>query len=168
LQFPLPEPQARPVAPARIRGNQQRAATAVGAPTHHAPPSSDRVNREAGRVMVDPHAHPTFVALEIVDAVGNRLAASRGSRGDHEVVHAHPVWRLHRPPRAPAILEVADQLFLFRVDGDRRLPASLPPPHRLRDIAKLGVRSGMWRPSRVLMLLWRLYPSACSRSATTV
>src|SRR5215217_2540895 len=143
LQLPLPEPQACPVAPARIRGDQQRTDAAIGGSPHHAPPSPDRVDREAGRVMVDAHAYPPFVTLEIVDTVRNGLATPRGSRGDHKVMHAHALGRLHRPPRPPAILEVADQLFLLRVDGDRRLPTALPPAHRLRDIAKLRIPIGM-------------------------
>ena len=75
LQFPLPEAQAGAVAAAGIRRDQQRLGLAIGRAAHLLPPSSNRLDGEGRGVVIDPDAHPAFVAVQIVDAVRNGLAA---------------------------------------------------------------------------------------------
>ena len=73
LQFPLPQPEARPVAPACIRRDQQRLGLSIRRATHVLPPTLDRPYREARGVVIDPDTHPAFVAMQIVDAIRNGL-----------------------------------------------------------------------------------------------
>ena len=70
-QFPLPQPEARPVAPACIRRDQQRLGLSIRRATHVLPPTLDRPYREARGVVIDPDTHPAFVAMQIVDAIRN-------------------------------------------------------------------------------------------------
>src|SRR5205814_323168 len=77
LQFPFPEPEAGAVTPAGIRGDQQRLGVTVHGPSHDTPPTPDRLDREARRVVIDADAHPAFITLQIVDAVWNRFPALR-------------------------------------------------------------------------------------------
>jgi hypothetical protein len=43
--------------------------------------------------VIDAHAHPAFIALQIVDAIRNRFPALRRGGGDHEIVDADPLGR---------------------------------------------------------------------------
>src|SRR5437899_959502 len=112
------------------------------------PPAADRVDRTAGRVVIDADADPPFIALEIVDAVRDGFPVA--GRRDHEIMDAHPVRSPFWTPGAAAILEVANQFFLLRVYRDRRLPLLLRPPDGLRNVPELGV------PIRMLSSLARL------------
>ena len=112
-------------------------ACAIGRAAHLLPPASNRLHGEGRGVVIDADAHPAFVAVQIVDAVRNGLAARR--RLDQEVVDAHPLGRLRRAPRAAGVLEVPDQFLLLRVHRDRRLLLPLRRAHAPRDVAKLRV-----------------------------
>ena len=101
------------------------------------PPASNRPHREGRGVVIDAHTHPAFVAVQIVDAVRNGLAARRAR--DQEVVDAHAVGRSRRTPRAAGILEVPDELLLLRIHRDRRLLRPLRRAHLARDVPKLRV-----------------------------
>src|SRR5215471_2601683 len=135
LQFPLPEADAWAIAAAGVRGNHERSRTRIRAATHLLPPPANRIHREAGGVVVNPDAHPAFIATQIVHAVGDRFPVS-GVAND-KVVHAHPVGLAFAPPRAAAIFEIADQLLLLRVDRDRRVSLPLRPLDGLGYIAEL-------------------------------
>src|SRR5260221_9697371 len=50
---------------------------AIGRRAHLLPPPANRLHGESGRVVIDADAHPTFIAVEIVDAIRNGLAARR-------------------------------------------------------------------------------------------
>src|SRR5436190_21812538 len=69
LQFPLPQAQARSVAPTGIRSDQQRVALAIGRSAHLLPPPSNRLHGKAGGVVIDSDAHPAFIAAEVVAAI---------------------------------------------------------------------------------------------------
>src|SRR2546425_4420170 len=142
LQFPFPQPHARAIAAAGVRGDEQRARAPIAGPAHLAPPSSDRLGREGRRVVINAHTDPPRVAREIVDPIGNRLAALR----DEEVMDPHRLGLARRPPLSSRVLEVADQLFLLGIDGDDRLPGALSTPHLLVDVPELRVAIRMIRP----------------------
>ena len=71
--------------------------------------------------MVNAHADPAGVAGEIVDPVGNGLAALR----NQEVMDPDRRGLAVRPPLAARVLEVADQFLLLRIDGDDGLRGPL-------------------------------------------
>ena len=54
-------------------------------------------------------------------------------------MHADPMGVAVRPPGAAFIGEIPDELLLFRVHRDGRLPLPLRPPHRVGEVAKLCV-----------------------------
>ena len=60
LQFPLPQPEARPVAPACIRRDQQRLGLSIRRATHVLPPTLDRPYREARGVVIDSRHSPSL------------------------------------------------------------------------------------------------------------
>ena len=93
--------------------------------------------------MVDPHAHPALVALEIIHAVRDGFAAGLAVGRDHEVMHAHAVGGARGTPRPAAILEVADEFLLLGVHRDRRLLLRLLPAHGLGDVPELGITIGV-------------------------
>ena len=111
---------------------------------HHLPPGPDRVDREAGRVMVDADPHPADVASDVVDPVRDRSAQFRDPRVVHTDRLGLPLW-----PRFPAsVLEVAN-----RTPRQARNPGQGPthqhtntPP---RSIAVYGNwPAPLWRRSR--------------------
>src|SRR5579864_5854582 len=140
-KLPLPQADAGAVAPTAVRCDEQRGGTTVRRPPHQFPPAPDRVDREARRVVIDPDADPAFIAMKVVDAVGNRLALL----WDDEVVHPHGLRCSFRPPLPAHVLEVADQLLLFRVHRNGRLRPFLVATHLFIDVPKLRVAIGMLR-----------------------
>src|SRR5216110_101574 len=101
LQFPFPQAQARAVTPTGIRGDQQRLGLAIGRSAHLLPPPSNRLHGEGGGVVIDADAHPAFIAVEIVDAIRNGLAApgvlirkswTRTRWGDFAGRHVRPTF----------------------------------------------------------------------------
>ena len=120
LQRGLPAARPIAVAAAGVGGDVERVGRRVRLPSHHRPPLANRRDGEGRRVVVAADADPGFVARHVVDAVRNRLA----DRVAGKVVDAHPLGLAGRLPLAPAILEIADQFLLLRVDRDHRLPAS--------------------------------------------
>jgi hypothetical protein len=73
--------------------------------------------------------------MEVVDAVGNRLALL----GDEEVVYPNPFGCALWPPFAAGVLEVSDQLLLLRVHRDRRLSTLLEATNLVEDVVELRV-----------------------------
>ena len=61
-------------------------------------------------------------------------------------MHAHRLRLPHRTVFTTAILEIADQLLLLGVDGDRRLARRQRLLHLIVDIAELRIAVGMVRP----------------------
>lgn len=89
---------------------------------------------ELSRVMVNDHNHPTLVAGQIVDPIGNRLALLRIWR----IVNFHfnrlPLWT----PFLTSILKFPHQPLLFGVDGHYRLPVILKHHRPWVDVFKLS------------------------------
>ncbi len=85
--------------------------------------------------MVNADTDPPGVAGEIVDPVGNGLAARR----NQEVVDADRRGAAFRSPLASGILEVADQFLLLRIDGDHGLRGPLAPPDVVIDVPELRI-----------------------------
>ena len=108
---------------------------AVRRSSHAFPPTADGVDREAGGVVVDTDTDPAFVAAQVIDSIGDRLALG----GDDEVVHLHTLRLSLRSPLAPRILEVADQLFLLRVHRDDRVSLRLMVAHLIIEVGELGI-----------------------------
>ena len=133
LQLPFPELDSRSVAAAGVRRDQQRGGVRMSPPTHDSPPPADRLDREAGGVVINPNADPALVAVEVVDPVGNHLAL----RGNQEVVHTDRFGIALRPPFSARILEVAHQLLLLRVHRDRGLVLLLEAADPIVDVVDL-------------------------------
>jgi hypothetical protein len=74
--------------------------------------------------VVDADADPGAVVRDVVDAVGVRAA----ERGNHEVVDADVLGLALRAPFLAAVLEVADDLLLFRIDRDGGVVRGRAPP----------------------------------------
>ena len=141
LQLPLPQAQPRAVAATGVGGDDDRRGVAIDRPPHLLPPAPNRPRREGRRVVVDAHTDPAFIPMQIVDPVGNGLAARR-ARND-EVMHADALRRRAGAPGPAAVLERPDQFLLLGVHRDRRLSPSLGRAHLPRDVAKLRVPVGM-------------------------
>jgi len=77
LQLPLPQTQARSVAPAAVRRDQQRPRPGVRLAAHVPPPTADGVHRQRRRVVGDAHVDPPRVASHVVHPVGNSFAEPR-------------------------------------------------------------------------------------------
>ena len=67
LQLPFPQTRPGAIAASRIRGNQETGRAAVHRATHSLPPAANGVHGKAGRVMINPHADPAFVATQVID-----------------------------------------------------------------------------------------------------
>lgn len=91
--------------------------------------------------MIDPRAYPSGVVGDVVDAIRNRSPEF----GNDEVVHANRFGRTFRPPFAPGVLDVADEFFLLRVDGYRRVVRSERFLHPIVDGVELRITIDMAR-----------------------
>ncbi len=72
LQLELPQPQPRSIAAARVRRDQQPAGPRILRLARRMPPAANRLHGKRGRVVIDPHAHPSAVVRQVVDSVGGR------------------------------------------------------------------------------------------------
>ncbi len=84
LQSHLPESIAAAVAPAAIGRNHQSGGARKSLRAHLLPPPPNACRGESRGIVVNPHAHPTFVAGQIIDSIGDGLANAR----IRKVVHA--------------------------------------------------------------------------------
>ena len=125
LERDAPQARARAVAAAAVRRNQKLGGTWKAAAPHAGPPAANAVHGELGGIVIDPHADPTLVVDQIVDAVRNSLA----ELGILEVVDPDFFGLSLGAPRSASILEIPDELLLLRVHRDRRLPLALEAPH---------------------------------------
>lgn len=92
--------------------------------------------------MIDADADPALVGPDIVDAIRDRLAQGLV----HEVVNAHEFGRSLGLPFASAVLEIAKEFLLFRIDRNRRVVAILKALHLVVDVLELGVAVRVLRP----------------------
>ena len=85
LQFAFPQAYPSAVAAAAVGGDQQTTGLRIAGATHAMPPAADRIDGEAGGIMVDADTHPSGVAGDVIDAI--RHGATKF--GDQKVVHPH-------------------------------------------------------------------------------
>jgi hypothetical protein len=104
-------------------------------------PATDRRHGELSRITRDPDADEAGVGGHIVHAIRHDLAELLVL----EVVYVHPLGIAFRAIIGSAILEVADQFLLLRVDGDDRLMLSLRRNGFRVDVFELGIAVGMMR-----------------------
>src|SRR5690606_10792162 len=102
---------------------------------HAIPPAANRLNRELGRVAIDAHVDPPFVAHDVVDAVRDRFAKI----SIDEVVGAYGLRVALRLPLPSVVVEVADQLLFLGVDRDHRLTLGVKLTGLAVDVPKLSV-----------------------------
>jgi hypothetical protein len=115
-------------------------ARVAGAPHDH-PPGAYRIHGEGGGVVINSQADPSFVVGDVVNAVG------RGATklGVDEVVDANWLGRSGWSVFTSPVLEVADELFLLRIDGDRRLAGGDGALDRLGDVPELRIAIDVMR-----------------------
>src|SRR5688572_16782647 len=141
LKLLLPHVRAIAVAAAGIRRDEQLASPWVALLADLLPPRFDRLYGKYWRVVVDAHTHEAIVGGQIVDAVGDRLAHGIA----WEVVYVHQLGLAGRLPLTAAVLEVADQLLLLRVDGNHGHAALDAALCLGIDMLELGVAIGVLR-----------------------
>src|SRR5215831_18114738 len=88
--------------------------------------------------MVLADVDPAHVALDVVDAVGDRLALLAD-----EVVDVHRHRFAPGPPLPAPVLELADQLLLLAVHRDHRQASIAELAGLLVEVVELGVAVGM-------------------------
>ncbi len=79
--------------------------------SHRAPPSTDRINREAGGVVVGANADPPDIVRDVIDAVGNSAA----QLGVDKIMNPDQFGPAFWAPLAAIVLEIAHQFLLFRI-----------------------------------------------------
>src|SRR3954452_10758725 len=139
LELAFPQPQAHTVAAAAVGGDQQTGCIGVASRAEFVPPAADALDREDGSVVGYAEIDPSGVGGDVVDAIGHRLAEF----GDGEVVHPDRLRMAFRAKLAAAVLAVANQLLLLRVDRDHRLAGGLERLHRRIAVLELRVAVGM-------------------------
>src|SRR4051794_6178896 len=147
LQPYLPGPRSRTVPPSAIGLDQQPLGLGVIALPFGQEPTPDRCNRKGGGLMgCTDHYIPGVPLLIIIDAVGD---------ADTECI---PAKVMIQDAAAAAtvtptrILEVADQVLLFRIDADHRPTVGPIAAALLGQIAKLAIPIWMMRPGQTLAI----------------
>ncbi len=130
-RFPLLTPIA--IRASAISFNQQLRAANIHMASKLCPPGADRSDRKLCRVMRDTNRDIPLIAPDIIDAIRNGLALGL----TRKVIDIDCVRTL--PPLPTGLLEVANQLFLLRVDAnDRRFPPQKCSA-RLRNVFELFI-----------------------------
>lgn len=134
-EFPLPQAGPGSVASARIGCDQQGSGLRVGRASHRPPPPSNALDGKGRRVMVDTDAHPTLIASQVIDSIGNGLSLP----GNDEVVDPYSLRTTLWAPLPACILEIANQFLLFRVHRNNRLADSMLSDDLPIDVFKLCI-----------------------------
>lgn len=98
------------------------------------PPVPDRGDRKGG-VVITAHGHPANIGAQIIDPIRDGLAFG----GIGEVVDVHFLGIARQMPLSTALRKLANQLFLFLVHRDHRLPQFHEGPHPATDPAELRI-----------------------------
>src|ERR1039457_1718962 len=141
LKFSFPETHARAIRAATVRGDCQFLRPQIAHSSHAFAPAADGLHGELGCVARDPNADKASIGGHIIYAIGSDLAEFLVFK----VVRVYPTWITFRAIVGSAILVVADQLFLLRVDGDNGLVLSLRFSDLCVDIFELSVSIGVFR-----------------------
>jgi hypothetical protein len=112
------------------------------------------VDGEAGRIVIDADTHPAFVARQVVDAIRDSFP----TLGNQKIVDPYRFGAAPRAPLAPRILEIANQLLLLRVDGDRRAMLALKALDLVVQVPKLGIAVRMLGPLTRLAICLQAVP----------
>src|SRR3989442_708900 len=139
LQGNFPQPGATPIAAPTICGNQQFLGMRVALLAHVEPPPPDRLHRELGRIVINPHIHPALIGCQIIHPIGNDFSQV----GIGKVMHVHLLWPAFGLPFPPGILKVAEQFLLFGISRDNGLFSALKLLDTRLDILELGIPIGM-------------------------
>jgi hypothetical protein len=94
-----------------------------------------------------------MVGRDVVDAIGRHLAQF----GDLEIMHPNRFGLTLRTQLAPGVLEVANELLLLCINGDRRLASGIAALAVRLMWSNCASRSGWLPPLRVFWLAWQLY-----------
>ena len=113
--------------------------------------------------MVDPDIDPALVGGEVIDPVRDRLAELLVLESCTRTRSGSPLGRHSRP----AFLKSPTSSFFLVSTQITGCPVDRALGDRV-DVLKLRVAVGVLRPSRVLTLACRLYPSPRSSFATVV
>ena len=138
LKLCLPQADAVAVGAAAVGGDRQCLCFRVALFAEVLPPRLDAGDRELRGFGRDPDRHPAFVVPHVVDPVGNRPAQLLVD----EVMGVDEDRLARRGKLTPAVPVAADQLLLFAVDRDQRLPGSERLRGDLRDVLKLQIAIG--------------------------
>jgi hypothetical protein len=99
LQFNFPEAYTVAVAAAAISGDHQAPRFWIAFASHRLPPSTDRIDRKGGGVMICPDADPSNIDAHVVDTVRHGAA----QLAVHEIVNVDEFGRSFRPPFFPVV-----------------------------------------------------------------
>jgi len=103
LEFPLPQPEARPVAATGVCRDDDPVRRRIQEPSFSTPPAPNGGDRERPRVVVGPDVDEALVPPDVVDAVWKRP----GHRGTLEVMAVHGHRLLDTAPLTAGIRVVA-------------------------------------------------------------
>src|SRR3954449_6997488 len=124
-----------PLLPPPSAGDHQPLGTWISDMADLVPPTTDRLHREGGRVMVHADADPTGIGGKIVDAIRHCPAQFL----DQEIMHPNVLRLALRVPLPAAVPEVADQFLLLRVYRDHRLLLGQRRGNALADVGELRI-----------------------------
>ena len=141
LQFDFPQPDTRSIRAAAVGGDRQFAGVRVALAPHLVEPATDGGDRELGRIGIDADADEADVGGDVVNAVGHDLAKLLVL----EIVDLHALRIALGTIIRAAVLVVADQLLLLRIDRNDRLSGGLALDHMGVDVLELSVAIRMFR-----------------------
>jgi hypothetical protein len=141
-ELAFPDPVAVAVQAAGIGGDQQPGRHRVVDAAAGTPPAADGLDCEHRGVVVDPNVDPAGVAVDVVDAVRDRLLDVWA--GEKEVVVFDLDRLAGRTPFSPGHRQVSEVFALFGVHADHRFTRRLMLFGLVVDVAELSV------PIRVL------------------
>ena len=150
LQFPFPEPHARPITAAGVGSDQQTLRFRITAATHPAPPAAYALDGELRRVVIHSHTDPPRVPSQVVDSIGGHLAVFRLT--DFEIMHPNLPRLSLRMPFTPRIPEIAHRFLLFRVYRNHRFALLQMALGLAVDVFKLPIPIRMLAPFQLLLV----------------
>ncbi len=153
LKLFLETPQAIAVTPASVSQDQQFARLSIVLAAVSKPPLPDRIDCKLGRVGRNADMNESMVAAHIVHTIRSRLAQSI----------LRKIVRIDfygfSNPRSARILEISDQLFMFRIDADHGQSPPEESPLLLQNIAKLAVAIRVWRTCKTFAIRFQAQSS---------
>ena len=134
-EFPFPQAGPGSVASPRIGCDQQGLRLRIGWASHGSPPPSNALDSKGRRVVVDANAHPTLIACQVIDPIGNGLSLP----SNHEVVHQNSPGMSLASPFPACILEIPNQFLLLGVHRNNRLAGAVLSNGLPIDVFKLCI-----------------------------